>query len=107
MNDLKDTYGYELDMTDAEFNEVELAAMGYTFEPMDEYRLINYCSFLNVRVGPGTEFRIIKSVPAGTKAHLVGRCVEHGWYRVIADGKIAYQCGVYFSDLDTSVQANK
>ena len=107
LNDLKDTYGYELDMTDAEFNEVELAAMGYTFEPMDEYRLINYCSFLNVRVGPGTEFRIIKSVPAGTKAHLVGRCVENGWYRVIADGKIAYQCGVYFSDLDTSVQANK
>lgn len=104
---LKEVYGDELDMTDAEFSEVELAAQGFTFDPVDEYKQVDYCYFLNVRVGPSTDFRIIKSVKAGTKAHIVGRCKENGWYRVIADGKIAYQCGVYFSELGSKVQNKK
>jgi hypothetical protein len=106
IDDLASEYGYELDMTDEEMEEARQAAEGFTIEPMDKYMNVDYCYFLNVRVGPGTEFRIKKSVPAGTKVHITGRCAENGWYRVIADGKIAYQCGVYFSDLEGQDTSN-
>jgi uncharacterized protein YgiM (DUF1202 family) len=61
---------------------------------------VDYCNYLNVRIGPSTDYKIKKSVPKGTKVHIVGICIENGWYRVIADGKISYQCGVYFSDIE-------
>ena len=63
---------------------------------------VDHCYFLNVRTGPSTDFRILRSVPAGTKAHIVARCVENGWYRVLTEGKLVYQCGVYFSDFEGS-----
>lgn len=102
LDDLFDEYGDEIDLTPDEEEEARLAAAGYTFVPVDKYMQIDYCYFLNVRVGPSTDFRIIKSVEAGTKVHIVAQCVENGWYRVIADKKLAYQCGAYFSDLPES-----
>lgn len=102
---LLEVYGDEIDMTDEEIEEAKRNAEGYTIEPVDKYMLVDFCHYLNVRVGPSTDFKIKKSVPKDTKVHIVGRCAENGWYRVIADGKISYQCGVYFSDLpgqDTS-----
>lgn len=106
INDLASVYGDELDMTDEEMAEALKTTEGFTIEPCDKYMQVDYCYFLNVRVGPGTEFRIKKSVAAGTKVHIVGICAENGWYRVIADGKIAYQCGVYFSDLEGQDTSN-
>lgn len=99
-------YGNEIDMTDEEIAEAKRNAEGYTIEPVDKYMLVDFCSYLNVRVGPSTDFDIKKSVPKETKVHIVGRCAENGWYRVIADGKISYQCGVYFSDLEGQDTSN-
>ena len=102
---LIEVYGDEIDMTDEEIEEAKRNAEGYAIEPVDKYMLVDFCTWLNVRVGPSTDFAIKKSVPKETQVHIVGRCAENGWYRVIANGKISYQCGVYFSDLpgqDTS-----
>lgn len=102
LDDLFGIYGDEVDMTEEEIAEAYAIAEQFTFEPCDAYKQVDYCYFLNVRTGPSTDFRIISSVPAGTKAHIVARCVETGWYRIITEGKIVYQCGVYFSDLEES-----
>ena len=98
LDDLFDVYGDEIDISDAEEEEVRMAAEGYTFEPCDFYTTIDHCSWLNVRVGPSTDFRIIGSKPVGTKTHVVAYCVETGWYRVIIDKQIAYQSNYYFSE---------
>ena len=102
LDDLFDTFGYELDMTDEEIAESYKIADNYTFEPCDMWKQVDHCSYLNVRTGPSTDYRILRSVPAGTKAHIVARCVENGWYRVLTEGKLVYQCGVYFSDFEGS-----
>lgn len=102
LDDLFRIYGHEINMTDEEIKEAYEVASMFTFEPCDTWMQVDHCRYLNVRTGPSTDFRILKSVPNGTKAHLVARCVENGWYRVIADGKIIYQCGVYFSDFEGS-----
>lgn len=99
-------YGDELNMTEEEIEEARKTAEGFTIEACDKYMLVDFCHFLNVRVGPGTEFRIKKSVPKDTKVHIVGIVHENGWYRVIADGKISYQCGAYFSDLEGADTSN-
>lgn len=99
IDDLIKTYGNEISMTEEEINEAKQSAEGFTIEEYDAYMKVDFCDYLNVRVGPSTDYRIIKSVPKETKVHIVGRCQENGWYRVIADGKITYQCGVYFSEL--------
>ena len=99
IDDLVDVYGDELDMSDEELNNARFTAEGFTFEPVDKRMKVDYCYYLNVRVGPSTDFEIIRSVPVGTEVHVVARCVENGWYRIIANGKIVYQCGVYFSEL--------
>lgn len=100
LDDLINVYGSELQLSDAELQEVRDSVDGFTFEPYDKWMQVDFCSYLNIRVGPSTDFKIIKSIPTGTKVHIVARCIENGWYRVIADGKIAYQCGVYFSDFE-------
>ncbi|MBO5388342.1 MAG: SH3 domain-containing protein [Lachnospiraceae bacterium] len=102
LDDLFDEFGYELDMTDEEIAEAYAIAEQFTFEPCDKWMQVDHCYFLNVRTGPSTDFRILRSVPAGTKAHIVARCVENGWYRVLTEGKLVYQCGVYFSDFEGS-----
>lgn len=102
LDDLFAEYGYELDMTDEEIAEAYEIAENFTFEPCDEWKQVDHCYYLNVRTGPSTDYRILRSVPAGTKAHIVARCVENGWYRVLTEGKLVYQCGVYFSDFEGS-----
>lgn len=99
IEDLVEVYGAELSMTDEEISDAKFMAEGFTFEPVDKWMKVDYCYYLNVRVGPSTDFNIIRSVPVGTEVHVVARCVENGWYRIIANGKIVYQCGVYFSEL--------
>lgn len=92
------TYGEEIDMTDEEIEEAKEIGDKYNIVAVDKYMKVDNCTYLNVRIGPGTEYRIIKSVPKDTVAHIVGVVEENGWYRVIAGGKISYQCGVYFSE---------
>lgn len=100
INDLIKYYGDEISMTDAEIDEAKQIADSFTIEACDKYMVVDFCKYLNVRKGPSTDYKISKSVAAGTQVHIVGICAENGWYRVIADGKICYQCGVYFSDID-------
>lgn len=99
IDDLLEQLPDEVNMTESEIEEAKELATGYTFTPMDAYMQVDFCSGLNVRVGPSTDFRMIDTVPKGTKAHVVARCNENGWYRVLINGKIAYQCGIYFSEL--------
>jgi len=98
IDDLIKAYGDEIVMTDEEIEEAKLIGESFTIEEYDAYLVVDHCRALNVRTGPSTDYRIIKCVPKGTVAHIVGVCAENGWYRVIADGKICYQCGVYFSE---------
>lgn len=98
IDDLIKAYGTEIEMTDEEIEEAKQVGEQFTIEEYDTYLVVDHCQALNVRTGPSTDYRIIKSVPKGTEAHVVGICAENGWYRVIADGKICYQCGVYFSE---------
>lgn len=102
LDDLFRIYGDEINMTDEEIAEAYDVASQFTFEPCDTWMQVDFCSYLNVRTGPSTDFRILRSVPTGTKVHIVARCKENGWYRIIAEGKIVYQCGVYFSDFEGS-----
>lgn len=100
IDDLVAAYPDEIDMTEEEILEAKEIGDQFTIEEYDTYLKVDYCRSLNLRKGPDTSYRIIKSIPKGTEVHIVGVCKENGWYRVIADGKISYQCGVYFSELD-------
>lgn len=102
IDDLLKTYGDEIDMTDEELAEAQEIADQWTFEKADKWMEVAYCSWLNVRTGPSTDYKILSSVPAGTKCHIVAVCKENGWYRIIANKKIVYQCGVYFQDFEGS-----
>lgn len=99
IDDLIAAYGDEIDMTPEEIEEAKLIGDQFTIEEYDTYLTVDHCRALNVRTGPSTDYRIIKCVKKGTIVHVVGVCAENGWYRVIADGKISYQCGVYFSEI--------
>ena len=90
------TYGNEIKMTEEELAEIRKNSEGWTFEKADKVMEVAFCNNLNVRTGPSTDYRIIKTVPAGTKAHIVAICKENGWYRIIAEGRIVYQSGLYF-----------
>lgn len=102
LDDLFKIYGDEINMTPDEIAEAYENAGKFHFEPVDKWMQVDFCYFLNVRTGPSTDFRILRSVPTGTKVHIVARCVENGWYRIIAEQKIVYQCGIYFSDFEGS-----
>ena len=93
-------YGDEINMTDEELAEAYDSASKFHFEPVDKWMEVAFCNNLNVRTGPSTDFRILRTVPCGTRVHIVARCVENGWYRIIANEKIVYQCGVYFKDFE-------
>lgn len=95
---LIDKYGDEINMTPEEIEEAKAIGDMYTIDELDVYLKVDYCKALNVRIGPSTDYKIDNCVPRGTKVHAVGICRENGWYRVIADGKIYYQCGTYFSE---------
>lgn len=100
LDDLLHIYGDEIDMTDEELAEAYDSASKFHFEPVDKWMEVAFCNNLNVRTGPSTDFRILRTVPCGTRVHIVARCVENGWYRIIANEKIVYQCGVYFQDFE-------
>lgn len=102
IDELLKTYGDELNLTDEELQEQYEIQDKYKFEPVDTWMEVNYCSYLNIRKGPSTDFNIKDSVEKGTKTHIVAMCSDTGWYRIIVDGKIAYQCGSYFSDFEGS-----
>lgn len=95
---LLDKYGDEIDVSDKELEEDKKAAKGVDLDSIDKYMWVDNCYYLNIRVGPGTEYRIVKSVPKGTKVHVVGKCKDSDWYRMICDGKICYQYGIYLSN---------
>lgn len=107
LNDLLAVYGNEIDMTKDELDEAYKNASKFHFEAVDKFMMVDFCSALNVRTGPTTEFRILSSVPKGTKVHVVAFCKETGWYRIIANKKIVYQCEVYFSEFDGADQMLK
>jgi len=102
LDDLLRVYGDEIDMTDEEMEEIRKNTEGWTFSPADKWMEVAHCNGLNIRTGPSTDYRIRGCVPAGTKAHIVAICNENGWYRIIANGKIVYQCGIYFDDFEGS-----
>ena len=107
LNDLLKVYGNEIDMTDDELAEAYENASKFHFEAIDKFMMVDFCSALNVRTGPTTDFRILSSVPKGTKVHVVAFCKETGWYRIIANKKIVYQCEVYFSEFEGADQMLK
>lgn len=102
IDDLLRIYGDEINMTDEELAEAYAVAEDWTFEAADQWMEVAHCNWLNVRTGPSTDYNIISSVPTGTKCHIVAVCKENGWYRIIANEKIVYQCGVYFQDFEGS-----
>ena len=86
-----------IDMTDEEIKRLKEDSEGWTFELIDEYKVIAYCEYLNFRSGPSTDYPILRSIPSGTEVHIIAREVDNGWYRVVADGIVGYQCGYYFN----------
>lgn len=102
LDELLRVYGDELDMTDEEIDEAKKIAEEWTFEAADQWMEVAYCTWLNVRTGPSTDYSISKSVPTGSKRHVIAVCKENGWYRIISEGKIVYQCGVYFKEFEGS-----
>jgi predicted small secreted protein len=92
-------YADDINMTDDEIATLKKHSEGFNFEWVDTRLKVDYCEYLNLRGGPSTDYPILRSIPAGTETHVIAKCVENGWYRVIADGTVAYQCGYYFSDI--------
>lgn len=102
LDDLLKIYGDEINMTEEEIAEAYAVAEDWTFSAADQWMEVAHCTWLNVRTGPSTDYNILSSVPDGTKCHIVAVCKENGWYRIISNGKIVYQCGVYFQDFEGS-----
>ena len=102
IDDLLKIYGDEIEMTEEELADAYALADQWTFDTADQWMEVAHCAWLNVRTGPSTDYNILSSVPAGTKCHIVAVCRENGWYRIIANKKIVYQCGVYFQDFEGS-----
>ena len=99
LGDILVKYADQINMTDEEIAELKKNSEGFTFEWVDKTLKVDYCTYLNLRSGPSTDYPILRSVPAGTETHIIAKCTENGWYRVIANGTVAYQCGYYFSDI--------
>lgn len=102
LDDLFKIYGDEINMTDKEIADAYSVAEDWNFDAADQWMEVAHCTWLNVRTGPSTDYNIISSVPKGTRCHIVAVCKENGWYRIIANGKVVYQCGVYFQDFEGS-----
>jgi len=97
LDEVFEEFSDELELSDDDKDALKEASRDYTWELEDEIYVVSNCNWLNVRYGPGTEYDIIKSVPCGTEIHVIARCVENGWYRVVTDGVVAYQSGTYLS----------
>jgi uncharacterized protein YgiM (DUF1202 family) len=52
--------------------------------------------YLNIRTGPGTQFSIIKAMPAGSVVTLLGRNTGSTWAKVrLTDGTIGWMSASY------------
>lgn len=119
LKNLREVYGQEIDMTQDEidkliemsdeYDPVENDDGKYHYEIMDEYKFIRGTGdygFLNFRYGPEITYEMMTRIPEGTKVHVIARCVETGWYRVISGDtesgegsrKVGYQCDGYLYD---------
>ena len=57
---------------------------------------VAYVYHLNIRTGPGTQFSIIKSVPAGTVVTLLGRNTASTWAKVrLTDSTVGWMNASY------------
>lgn len=103
LDDIFEIYKDQITMTDEEKEALKEATKGYTWEIMDKTMVVN-CDYLNVRYGPSVNYDILTTVPAGTEVHVIARCVETGWYRILTDGRIykdgivAHQSDAYLTD---------
>lgn len=115
LSNLKSIYGQEIDMTDEEIAKLvecsneydpDTNPNGYHYEIVDEYKVIKNTGdygFLNFRYGPEVTYELMTRIPEGTEVHIIARCVETGWYRVISgqtesgegSKKVGYQCYAY------------
>lgn len=91
-------------MTEEEKEALKEATKDYTWELVDKTMVVSNCNYLNVRYGPSTDYSILTSIPVGTEVHVIARCVETGWYRILTDGRIydegvvAHQSDAYLTD---------
>lgn len=100
IDEVLEKYKDIINMTDKQIEVLKRDSEGFTFELVDTHMKVDYCNWLNVRSGPSTDYQILKEIEAGTEVHIIAKCVENGWYRVITDGVVAYQCGAYFSNIE-------
>ena len=66
---------------------------------LDEVELATYLfttDYLNLRVGPGTNFEKIRTLPVGVKVEIME--YENGWYKVLYNGEEGYCIEDYLSD---------
>lgn len=96
IDEVLEKYKSDINMTDEQIAKLKKDSEGYTFDLVDTKMKVAYCYYLNLRSGPSTDFDIIREIPEDTEIHIIAKCKENGWYRVIADGYIGYQCGVFF-----------
>ena len=47
---------------------------------------VTYPSLVNIRVGPGLNYAVLKAVRQGTRAHIIGLSPDENWYLVEIDG---------------------
>lgn len=115
LSNLRSIYGQEIDMTDEEIAKLiecsneydpDTNPDGYHYEIVDEYKTIKNTGdygFLNFRYGPQVTYEMMTRIPEGTQVHIIAKCVETGWYRVISgetengegSKKVGYQCYAY------------
>lgn len=106
LDSLLTVYKQEVDMTPEEIEKLiecsneysDSNPKGYHYELIDEYKTIKNTGdygHLNFRYGPSTAYDIIQRIPEGTEVHIIAKCNETGWYRVIANKKVGYQCYAY------------
>lgn len=81
--------------TDSESTVTETSA-SFTVEEADETVYVYNTSSLNVRTGPGTEYKAIGSLSYGESVHQTGTC-NNGWYRIEYNDETAYASGKYLS----------
>lgn len=65
----------------------------------DEYLYVS-ASVLNVRLGPGTDYKSVDALKCNTKVHRIGIC-ENGWSKIKHDGEDLYVSSNYLKDYKT------
>lgn len=82
---------------DAEEEELEgVFSHIYTFEIMD--RTMYARTEVNIRTKPSTEGDILGQFHVNDEVHVIGRCIENGWYMVEYNGEQAFVHDDYLVD---------